>query len=176
MCSEFQDIFDVDCSIASLRGDLKAERFDSILPVTWRSTGAQDNNNDVPKETSWIRCPLLLLLVLTLLHPGLEPPQLIYTMLYLFSFIISNRSTHMMKIYRFVLLAFSNLFQWNKMNTHDSAWVRKVCVPLQYLKRRFEKSMKNVVYLYYSQHVKSYINLISTHNYASRENSIKGIL
>ncbi|KAE8775927.1 alpha-glucosidase [Hordeum vulgare] len=33
ICSEFQDIFDVDCAIASLRGDLKAERIDSILPV-----------------------------------------------------------------------------------------------------------------------------------------------
>ncbi|KAE8800931.1 alpha-glucosidase [Hordeum vulgare] len=35
ICSEFQDIFDVDCAIASLRGDLKAERIDSILPVSW---------------------------------------------------------------------------------------------------------------------------------------------
>ncbi|EMS52324.1 hypothetical protein TRIUR3_21920 [Triticum urartu] len=30
--SEFQDIFDVGCFIASLRGELNAERVDSILP------------------------------------------------------------------------------------------------------------------------------------------------
>lgn len=51
----------------------------SSLVVDRRSTGARDDVNDEPEETQWIHCLLLLLLVWTLHHPGLELPHLIYT-------------------------------------------------------------------------------------------------